>query len=75
MVCCDMDCCGCRWSICIPHYDVCDAQGIIALKIVGPLCTCSCFGDVEFKVWIHRREKWKCSSLDCCIEEIHLLIH
>jgi hypothetical protein len=38
------------WSICIPHYDVCDAQGVTVLKIVGPFCTCSCFGDVEFQV-------------------------
>lgn len=29
---------------------MCDASGMTVLKIVGPFCTCSCFGDVEFKV-------------------------
>ena len=38
------------WSVCKPEYKIQDADENTVLKIVGPCCTCSCWGDVEFQV-------------------------
>ncbi|XP_065344994.1 phospholipid scramblase 1-like [Cloeon dipterum] len=39
-----------NWSIWKPHFSIKDAAGEVVLKIEGPCCTCSCGGDVNFKV-------------------------
>ena len=39
-----------NWSICLPKFTVRDEDGNEVLRIVGPCCTSSCFGDVEFEV-------------------------
>ncbi|CAB3377820.1 Hypothetical predicted protein [Cloeon dipterum] len=38
------------WSIWKPHFSIKDAAGDVVLKIEGPCLTCSCGGDVNFKV-------------------------
>lgn len=38
------------WSLCNPMFSIKDANGELALKIEGPVCTFSICGDVEFKV-------------------------
>ena len=38
------------WSLCFPNFTIRDASGNPVLRIEGPLCTWSCFGDVEFEV-------------------------
>ena len=38
------------WSLCLPQFTIRDASGNPVLKIEGPFCTWSCFGDVEFEV-------------------------
>ena len=38
------------WSLCIPKFTIRDASGNPVLRIEGPLCTFSCFGDVDFEV-------------------------
>ena len=43
------------WSICKPHFKICDASGDTVLEIEGPCCTCSCCGDVEFQVCLSMR--------------------
>ncbi|XP_014278612.1 phospholipid scramblase 2-like isoform X2 [Halyomorpha halys] len=40
-----------EWSILIPQYNVKNAAGDTVLKIVGPCCTFSMCGDVEFQVF------------------------
>ncbi|XP_023323277.1 phospholipid scramblase 2 [Eurytemora carolleeae] len=39
-----------EWSILHPRFVVKDESGEAILRIEGPCWTCSCFGDVEFKV-------------------------
>jgi len=39
-----------EWSIIYPKFVVKDASGEPVLRIEGPLCPCSCCGDVDFKV-------------------------
>jgi len=40
-----------EWSIIKPRFCICDQDGNVVLKIVGPICTWSiCGADVEFKV-------------------------
>ena len=39
-----------EWSLCVPHFTIRDADNNAVLKIEGPFCTFSCFGDVDFKV-------------------------
>ena len=34
----------------IRRFEITDGDGNVALKILGPWCTYSCAGDVEFKV-------------------------
>jgi len=38
------------WSLCTPQFSIKDANGELALRIEGPVCTYSICGDVEFKV-------------------------
>ena len=38
------------WSLCFPNFTIRDASDNPVLRIEGPLCTWSCFGDVEFEV-------------------------
>lgn len=38
------------WSCIKPKFEITDADGNVALVIIGPWCTWSCAGDVEFKV-------------------------
>ncbi|XP_065841128.1 phospholipid scramblase 1-like [Oscarella lobularis] len=40
-----------RWTLWIPEFDICSADGNVVLKIVGPCCTWSCGSDVEFKIF------------------------
>ena len=37
--------------MCKPEYKIQDADENTVLKIIGPCCTCSCAGDVEFQVY------------------------
>jgi len=39
-----------EWSLCKPKFSIQDDAGNEVLKIVGPFCTISCCGDVEFMV-------------------------
>ena len=39
-----------EWSILYPRFVIKDQSGTPVLKIEGPLCPCSCGGDVDFKV-------------------------
>lgn len=39
-----------QWSILYPRFLIKDETGQTVLRIEGPLCPCSCCGDVEFKV-------------------------
>jgi len=39
-----------RWSCIKPKFDIKDGDGNVALTIIGPWCTYSCAGDVEFKI-------------------------
>lgn len=39
-----------RWSLLRPSFSVHDASGKRVLDIVGPVCTCSMCGDVEFEL-------------------------
>jgi len=38
------------WTCIKPKFEITDGDGNVALKILGPWCTYSCAGDVEFKV-------------------------
>lgn len=38
------------WTCIKPKFEITDGDGNVALKILGPWCTFSCAGDVEFKV-------------------------
>lgn len=38
------------WSILKPNFSIKDASGETVLTIVGPICTFSFCGDVDFKV-------------------------
>lgn len=42
-----------QWSICKPRFHVKNAAGDVLFKMMGPLITCSCFGqcNVEFNVF------------------------
>lgn len=39
-----------KWTCIKPKFDIKDGDGNVALVIVGPWCTYSCAGDVEFKI-------------------------
>jgi len=39
-----------KWTCIKPKFDICDGDGNVALVILGPWCTYSCAGDVEFKI-------------------------
>lgn len=39
-----------EWSIIKPRFRICDQSGNVVLKIIGPVCTYSICGNVEFKV-------------------------
>jgi len=39
-----------EWSLCKPQFAIKDQGGNIVLKIMGPFCTASLCGDIEFKV-------------------------
>lgn len=39
-----------QWSILYPRFVIKDEAGTEILKIEGPLCPCSCCGDVDFNV-------------------------
>jgi uncharacterized protein YxjI len=39
-----------NWSLIKPSFSICDGDGNEVLKIIGPWCTFSLCGDVEFKV-------------------------
>merc|ERR1740128_1117210 len=38
------------WTMIKPKFEICDGDGNVALVILGPWCTYSCAGDVEFKI-------------------------
>ena len=38
------------WSLCVPQFTIRDESGKAVLRIEGPFCTWSCFGDVDFEV-------------------------
>ena len=40
-----------KWSILYPKYNIKDETGKTIYYIEGPCCTCSCFGDVDFKIY------------------------
>ncbi|XP_015784447.1 phospholipid scramblase 2-like [Tetranychus urticae] len=44
------------WSLCKPKFNVCDSSGETVLRIKGPFCTCSFWGDVEFQVLSRDRD-------------------
>ena len=39
------------WTYFLCRFEITDGDGNVALKILGPWCTYSCAGDVEFKVF------------------------
>merc|ERR1739844_620969 len=39
-----------KWSLIYPRFVIKDESGSPILKIEGPLCPCSCCGDVDFRV-------------------------
>ncbi|KAJ7392573.1 Phospholipid scramblase 3 [Desmophyllum pertusum] len=42
--------CSQDWSICIPKFEIQDADRQTVLRIEGPFCQCNLCGDVEFQV-------------------------
>lgn len=42
--------CSQEWSICIPKFEIQNAQRETVLRIEGPFCQCNICGDVEFQV-------------------------
>merc|ERR1712210_225732 len=46
-----------EWSCLYPRFVIKDEAGSEILKIEGPLCPCSCCGDVDFNVvtWMAKR--------------------
>ncbi|EDV26177.1 uncharacterized protein TRIADDRAFT_24205 [Trichoplax adhaerens] len=39
-----------QWSVIFPEFKILDANRNPVLRIKGPFCPCSCFGDVNFEV-------------------------
>ncbi|XP_055341389.1 phospholipid scramblase 1-like [Paramacrobiotus metropolitanus] len=39
-----------EWSFCIPKFKIENSNHEVMLRIEGPVCTSSCFGNVEFQV-------------------------